>query len=231
MKKYAFTCLSALCALLAPAQPRPFEIDPSFAPPLEFMQKSWTGQYDGLESNSKMILSLSRSLVLHADLTYLNEVTVHIKDHSGEVLLRHETGTYQYNSGTHAVIYTVDADSTLDINSLLKGEELTYAVGHYKQEGKTQTSTETAQFTYASSDDTRQWVSFDPQLMSPIDPRQRAVYVMSGKEIETSAIHLPYKTSLSDVTPVYDLSGCKMKVGSARSKGIYIVNGAKIVFK
>lgn len=185
MKNIAFFVVAVLWSMMIQAQPRPFEPDPSFVPSLEFMQKSWSGEYDGLEPNSKMILSICRNLTLNADFTYTNEVKGHIKDLSDEVLLRLETGTYQYNADSHTVTYVIKADSTLDINILLKGEELNYAVNHYKDEGTEKTSMEDVQFTRAATDDDRQWVLFDQQLKSPMDPRQKAVYVMTGKTPES----------------------------------------------
>ena len=224
MKKLELTLVCMLWTLALAAQPRPFEPDPSFVPTLEFMQKSWSGEYDGLEPNSRMILSLSRTLVLNIDLSYTNEVKVQIKDQSEEVLLRYETGTYQYSSDNRMVTYSIDADSTLDINILLQGEELSYAVNHYKEEGTEKTSTEEAQFTHAASDDARQWILFDQQLMSPIDPRQKAVYVLTGKALETLDIALPVSATKTKI--IYNLDG---KEVVPRGKGVYIVDRKKVL--
>ena len=226
MKKIGLTLVCMLYAVVVAAQPRPFEPDPSFVPSLEFMQKSWTGEYDGLEPNSKMILSLSRTLVLNADLTYKNEVKGQIKNQSEEVLLRYETGTYQYSSDNRMVSYSIEADSTLDINILLRGEELSYAVNHYKEEGTEKTSTEEVQFTSAANDDARQWVLFDQQLMSPIDQMQKAVYVMTGKHTEPTGIFQLHNRNYKDV--YYNLNG--HQVGKV-IRGLYIANGKKILVK
>jgi len=228
MKKIVLLLLSTLSVMTMNAQPRPFEPDPSFVPTLEFMQKSWTGEYDGLEPNSKMILSLFRTLVLNEDLTYKNEVKGQIKDQSEEVLLRFETGTYQYSPDNRLVTYSIEVDSTLDINILLRGEELTYAVNHYIEEGLEKKSTESVQFTRAAKDDARQWILFDQQLMSPIDSRQKAVYVMKGKEILPSGVVVvPYAGSLcSDAS--YDLNG---KMIANPTKGIYIIHKKIVILK
>ena len=228
MKKFVLLLLSTLSVTTMKAQPRPFEPDPSFVPTLEFMQKSWTGEYDGLEPNSKMILSLFRTLVLNEDLTYKNEVKGQIKDQSEEVLLRFETGTYQYSPDNRLVTYSIEVDSTLDINILLRGEELTYAVNHYIEEGLEKKSTESVQFTRAAKDDARQWILFDQQLMSPIDSRQKAVYVMKGKEILPSGVVVvPYAGSLcSDAS--YDLNG---KMIANPTKGIYIIHKKIVILK
>lgn len=226
MKEFGLTILAFLWGMTIQAQPRPFEPDPTFVPSLDFMQKSWSGEYDGLEPNSKMILSIYRTLVLCKDLTYTNEVKGHIKDQSEEVLLRYERGTYQYNTDNRTVNYTIDVDSTLDINILLKGEELSYAVNHYLEEGTVKASTEEVQFTHAASDDARQWVLFDQQLMSPIDSRQKAVYVMTGKSLEVSAIS-PLKLDIkNDDHSIYTLDGRKI---SRKNKGVYIINGKKVL--
>ena len=226
MKNFIFTILGVLWIMTVQAQPRPFEPDPSFVPSLEFMQKSWSGEYDGLEPNSKMILSISRTLVLNKDLTYTNEVKGHVKEQSEEVILRYEKGTYQYNENNRTVTYSIDTDSTLDINILLKGEELSYAVNHYSEEGTVKTSIEEVLFTRATSDDTRQWILFDPLLMSPIDSRQKAVYVMTGKPLEVSAIS-PLKLDIkNDDHSIYTLDGRKI---SRKNKGVYIINGKKVL--
>lgn len=228
MKKFVLLLLSTLSVTTMKAQPRPFEPDPSFVPTLEFMQKSWTGEYDGLEPNSKMILSLFRTLVLNEDLTYQNEVKGQIKDQSEEVLLRFETGTYQYSPDNRLVTYSIEVDSTLDINILLRGEELTYAVNHYIEEGLEKKSTESVQFTRAAKDDARQWILFDQQLMSPIDSRQKAVYVMKGKEILPSGVVVvPYAGSLC-CDASYDLNG---KMIANPTKGIYIIHKKIVILK
>lgn len=210
------------------AQPRPFEPDLSFVPSLDFMQKTWSGEYDGLEPNSRMILSLHRTLVLNINLTYTNEVRGHVKNQSEEVLLRHETGTYQYNEDNHVVTYSIDVDSTLDINILLKGEELTYTVNHYLEDGNRKTTTEGVQFTRASSDESRQWILFDQQLMSPIDPRQKAVYVMTGDKTESSKIAVFSYDTHTERKEIYNLDG---KISKSPSKGICIINRKKILIR
>lgn len=228
MRKSGLAILGLLWTTVILAQPRPFEIDPSFVPTLEFMQKAWTGEYDGLEPNSRMILSLSRTLVLNTDLTYTNEVKGQIKNQSDEMLLRYETGTYQYTPYNHLVTYSIEMDSTLDVNILLKGEKLTYAVNHYKKEGTEKPSTEGVQFTRAATDDARQWVLFDQQLTSPMDPRQKAVYVMKGKGFETTGMSLRSDADKSVGEDIYNLSG---KIINTPSNGVYIVNKKKYLIK
>ena len=228
MRKSALAVLGLLWTTMTLAQPRPFEIDASFVPALEFMQKAWTGKYDGLEPNSRMILSLSRTLILNTDLTYTNEVKGQIKGQSNEVLLRYDAGTYQYSPERRLVSYSIEMDSTLDVNILLKGEELTYAVNHYKEAGTEKTSTEETLFTSAANDDARQWVLFDQQLMSPIDPRQKAVYVMTGRDIETSGITVPSDAGKSAGEVIYSLGG---KIISSPSNGVYIINKKKYLIK
>lgn len=226
MKKFVLLLLSTLSVTTMKAQPRPFEPDPSFVPTLEFLQKSWTGEYDGLEPNSKMILTLSRTLVLNEDLTYKNEVKGQIKNLSEEMLLRFETGTYQYNPDKCLVTYSIEVDSTLDINILLRGEELTYAVNHYIEEGLEKKTAESVQFTRAAKDDARQWILFDQQLMSPIDQMQKAVYVMTGKDIEPTGIIQLHNRNYKDV--YYDING--HQVGKV-IHGLYIANGKIILVK
>lgn len=228
MKKFGLLLLSMFSVMTMKSQPRPFEPDPTFVPTLEFMQKSWTGVYDGLEPNSRMILSLSRTLVLNADLTYKNEVKGQVKNQSEEVLLRFETGTYQYGPDNRFVTYSIDVDSTLDINILLKGEEQSYAVNHYKEEGREKTSTEEVLFTRSATDYDRRWILFDQQLMSPIDPRQRAVYAMTGTAILPSGILGVPSVSKSKINAVYDLKGRRV---TKPTNGVYISNKRKVLVK
>lgn len=224
MKKTLFVIWGVLCVMAIQAQPRPFEPDPSFVPSLDFLQKTWSGEYDGLEPNSRMILSLRRTLVLKTDLTYTNEVMGHVKNQSEEVLLRYETGTYQYRADAHAVAYSIEVDSTLDINILLKGEELVYAVNHYLEDGNKKTSTEGVQFTRAASDDARQWIMFDQQLMSPIDSRQKAVYVLQGTASVISDISNVVSEMHRSGKSIYDMNGRKLNNANG---GIVISNGKK----
>lgn len=228
MKNFLFTSLGMLWMIAVQAQPRPFEPDPSFVPSFDFMQKSWSGEYDGLEPNSKMIISISRTLVLNKDLTYTNEVKGHIKEQTEEVLLRYEKGTYQFNTDNRIITYSIDMDSTLDINILLKGEDLSYTVNHYLEKGTMKTSTEEALFTRAASDNDRQWILFDSQLMSPIDPRQKAVYTMNGKEIETSGISILSLNIKRTMDSFYNLNGNVIK---HPTRGLYIFNRKKIIVK
>lgn len=228
MKKVFFTLTLLALALSSTAQPRPFEIDSSFSPTLEYLQKVWSGSYDGIEPNSRMILSISRSLTLNTDLTYINKVTGHINQDSEEVLFRYETGSYQYNQDTRTLTYTVRTDSTLDISTYLQGAGLKYAVNRYA-DTNAKTTTEIAQFTSAANDAGRQWVLFDPQLMSPVDQRQKAVYVMQGKAIETAISTPAYNKTCTGNRPVYyNLNG--VPVQDAHS-GIFVVKGKKILLR
>lgn len=227
MRKAFFAILATIWAMTATAQPRPFEIDNTFQPTLQYMQKHWTGEYDGMENNSKMIVTINRSLTLNNDMTYINEVWGQVKNETGTVLLRHETGTYQYDTETRLLSYSVGCDSTIDINDYLQDEATEYTVNHYKEEGLEKVNTEMAQFTAAATDDQRQWVLFDPQLMSPVDPRQRAVYVMNGEPIETTIVPLA-RLHKDDLHATYQLNG--MKTGSRRN-GLHIVNGRMTIVR
>ena len=220
MKKTVLMVVITLWTMSALAQPRPYEIDQSFIPTLEFMQKSWTGEYDGLEPNSRMIISVKRALVLNADFTYSNEVRGQIKNESEEILLKLEVGTYQYDLETQLVTYSIEIDSIFDINNYLQHKEAGYMVNHYMLEGTPKSTTEKAQFTRAANDAARQWVLFDQQLMSPIDSRQKAVYVMLGKELEFTDIVPTYKRAC-DKNGIYDMLG--RRLSQMPSHGFYII--------
>ena len=226
MKKLALLFVVLLCSLTTIAQPRPYEIDESFVPSLEFMQKSWSGEFDGVEPNARMILSIKRALLLKPDMTFTNEVTGCVKDEPA-ILLMKESGTYQYSSDDQMVVYTIAADSTLDMRKYLQSKEVTYAVNHYGQEGAPKTNAEKAQFTEAGNDADRQWVLFDQQLLSPVDQRQKAVYVMTGKEIDASGIESVSCQRSCAEDAYFDMSGRRMKTPG---RGVTIVDGRKKVF-
>ena len=225
MKTQIVTIMALLWAITTSAQPRPFEIDPSFAPTSAFMQKTWTGAYDGLEPTSRITLSVSRVLVLNLDFTYTNEVRCLIKDKVDDVLMKYETGTYQYDTDTHTLNYVIKTDSTLDIKILLQGTALTYVSNHYEQ---AKTSTEEVLFTYAATDEKRQWVLFDQMLRSPVDSRQPVVYVMDGMEAEPSGVTKPRSTLCPAASVYYDLNGRSV---SHPVQGLYIRDGKKIILK
>ncbi len=226
MKKLALLFVVLLCSLTTIAQPRPYEIDESFVPSLDFMQKSWSGEFDGLDPNARMILSIKRTLLLNPDMTFTNEVTGRVKD-APAILLMKESGTYQYSSDDQMVVYTIEADSTLDMRKYLQGGEVNYAVNHYGPAVAPKTNSEKAQFTAAADDANRQWVLFDQQLLSPIDQRQKAVYVMTGTEIDASSVQsVPFQRDRGDAV-CYDLGGRRLK---APARGITIVNGMKKIF-
>lgn len=228
MKKVFFALTLTAFAASGSAQPRPYEIDDSFFPTMEYMQKIWVGSYDGLEPNSRIILSISRSLILNSDFTYINKVTGHINQDNKEVLYRYETGTYQYNQDTRMLKYIVNMDSTLDINSYLQGAGLNYTANHYTDTNY-KTASEIVQFTPVSNDSERLWVLFDPQLMSSIDPRQKAVYVMQGKTIENAIIVPNYGERITQYnSSYYNLNGVPTQ---NPINGVYIVNGKKILIR
>lgn len=239
MKNIVLYLMALLWTATAVAQPRPYEIDVTYVPTLEYMQKQWTGSYDALEPNSRMILTIDRTMLLKVDYTYTNEVKATIRNEGSEggesVLLKYEEGTYEYDEETHVVTYTLAMDNTLDINEYLKGNEPVYVTNNYAEDGEVKTNTEDAQFTAPSSDGVRQWVLFDDKLQSPVNPRQKAVYVMVGTELpiegpddsETS-IQGVKKSDGYSANTVYSLNG---RCVSVLGKGIYIINGKKAVLK
>ena len=228
MKKVLFMLTLTVIAISGSSQPRPYEIDDSFIPTMDYMQKISTGSYDGLEPNSKIILSISRSLTLNSDFSYINKVTGHINQDGKEVLYRYETGTYQYDQDTRMLKYIVYTDSTLDISSYLQGAGLNYTANHYT-DANFKTATEVVQFTPASNDSERLWVLFDPQLMSSIDPRQKAVYVMQGKAIENAIIVPKHEERITQYnSSYYNLNGVPTQ---HPINGVYIVNGKKLLVR
>ena len=227
MKRYALMMIVILWVYFTFAQPRPFEIDNTFQPTTAFMQKSWYGEYDGLETNSKFILSIKRTLVLYSDYTFINTVKAQVKNETKEFLLKYEKGAYNYSYTTQNITYTLEKDSVLDISNYLQSKASYYTINKYKQDGKEKIYTEKAQFTKANNDAARQLVLFDQQFVSPVDQSQKAVYVMTGKKIESTNI-IPIYHNNEKKDTYYDINGRRvMKPGI----GLYINKGKKVIIK
>lgn len=226
MKKFVLIICSIISVFGAVGQPRPYDIDSNFIPEVEYMQKKWCGNYDGVEPNSRKILSINRTLTLNVDSTYNNIVTGQIKNESEILLLKQEKGKYQYDQETQLVTYTVGFDSILDINRYLHDHEVIYESNNYQENGEERLISEKAQFTPSLEDSSRKWVLFDQQLASPIDPRQPAVYVMTGEEIAPSFLQSVFTDKFSN-EDCYDMSGRKIK---NPVKGIYIRGGKKVIY-
>lgn len=230
MKKIGLLVTAMILSLTVSSQPRPFEIDQTFIPTEEYLQKTWTGAYDGYETNSRMILSISRTLTLHSDNSYTNEIKGRVNQlgiqSDNEIVIKYEYGVYQYNLNDATVSYYVEKDSTLDINTYLQGKTPEYEVKNIENNPDI-TSSEKVQFTKANKDDTRQWVLFDPQLKSPIDNRQPAVYVMTGIPIILTGLKRP-KTEYNTNSDYYNLNGHKI---SNPTQGIFITKGRKIFIR
>lgn len=208
------------------AQPRPYEIDNSFEPTLEFLNQAWEGTYDGLEPNSRMIVTVQRTLQLRPDMTYSNETLGTIKGHTATVVLKREEGTYTYDDNTHTLTYVVMSDSTLDINTLLQATPLVYEVHHHTDDEEARTNTEYVQFTPIDNRGERRWIAFDYQLYSPVDPMRQAVYTLTGSPLGQHGNSIE---SLTHPTMIeaYDIVGRKIK--STGHKVLRITTGKKTI--
>lgn len=228
IKRFLFVTLVWTGFLPCVAQPRPFEVDDSFVPELDYIQKIWTGRYDGIEQNSQIILSVSRVLRLDKDLTYTDVSGFHINQDTTEILLKYESGTYAYSKTDRLVTYSVKEDSAIDVNSFLQSGTLSYRTNHYTEQDSIQERTDNVQFTYANNDADRQWVFFDEQLMSSVDPRQKAVYSMTGTALDATVIEQNTQDCIKKNEVIFDLWGRR---ASFPNKGLYIKNGKKMILK
>ncbi len=218
------SCYLTLMYLQVNAQDAPFAIDNGFVATLEYIQKTWTGGYEGVDPNSREKLTVSRTLVLRTDFTYTNETTVHTEKMPENIMLRHEEGVYAFNSDEQQVEYTVRKDSALNLATFFRNNQVNYIVNEYDDTATENASTEKAQFTFANTDGERQWVAFDNKLKSTVNPQRDAVYLMQGEKI-SDGIGIIADDARQKRTGIYNLQGIKV---THPHKGIYILNGKKV---
>lgn len=229
MKRIFITTFFIFITLIGMAQPEPFPIDRSFVPELDFLQKQWFGEYNGVDPMSQARLSISRTLSLYEDMTFTNVSCGIISTNGGvsdEIKLRSERGTYKYDSTTKGITYVLEADTALDMNAYMRNKTIEYKVNEYSVGSKDNMYSEPAQFTYPN-EGVRKWVVQDPKLGSDQQQGKPAVYVMTGTDLSTSAISDITVENAS--TDIYDLKGNKLKY--VQSKTIIIKSGKKYLTK
>ena len=217
------SCYLTLTYLQVNAQDVPFAIDNGFVATQEYIQKNWTGGYEGVDPNSREKLTISRTLVLRTDMTYTNETTGHTEKMPEDNVLRHEEGGYVFNSDEQQVIFTVKKDSALNLATFFRSNQVKYIVNEYDDTATENVSAEKAQFTFADADGERQWVVFDNRLKSTINPQRDAVYLMQEEKI-SDGIEIATDDTRQRTTGIYNLQGMKIR---HPHKGIYILNGKK----
>lgn len=229
MKKIFILSLHFFIALVAMAQPEPFPIDKSFVPELDYLQKQWYGEYNGVDPMSEARISVKRTLCLFKDMTFTNLTYGVIRtkaNTSEEMLLRKEEGKYQYNTNSREVEYVLVADSALDMNSYMRQNSIKYTVNKYNESSTNNSYSEPVQFTHETQG-ARNWVVLDSKLGSDRQQGMPAVYIMSGRELNTNVPELPFISFEKDV--MYDLNG--RVIVDEPNRGIIIKNGKKYIVK
>lgn len=213
------------------AQPEPFPIDRSFTPELSFLQKQWTGEYNGVDPMSQARLSISRILCLYEDMTFTNVSSGVIASNNGVsdvMILKYERGTYIYDPTTKGITYELEADSALDMSAYLINNEIVYKVNSYTDSSTENTYLEPVQFTFPNGGD-RKWVVQDSKLGSDQQQGKPAVYVMTGRDLSSLGISHPNAGFSRNQDSLYDLNGHKLRY--VPSKMIVIKSGKKYLKK
>lgn len=229
MKKLFILSLHFFIALVAMAQPEPFPIDKSFVPELDYIQKQWYGEYNGVDPMSEARISIKRTLCLYKDMTFTNLTYGVIQTRnntSEEMLLRKEQGKYIYNSSSRVIAYVLSVDSALDMNSYLRQNSIKYTVNKYTDSSTNNSYNEPVQFTY-DNQGVRNWIVQDAKLGSDRQQGMPAVYIMAGSEFNTSVPTIPFISYGKD--EMYDLNG--REIFNVPNRGIIIKNGKKYIVK
>lgn len=217
------SCYLTLTLLQVKAQDVPFTIDNGFAATQEFIQKTWKGEYEGVDPNSREKLTISRTLILRNDKTYTNETIGHTERMPDDIVLRHEEGVYVFNIEEQLIEYTVKKDSSVNLATYFRNQLVNYIFNEYDETATDNVSAEKAQFTPVGKDGERQWVVFDNRLKSTVNPQRDAVYLMQGENI-SDGIEIVTDDTKQRTTGIYNLQGIKV---THPHKGIYILNGKK----
>lgn len=217
MKRLFFIMIAVVAFSWVHAQPggsdTPYVVDNTFSVTVDFLQKTWTGEYAGIDPDSRAFLKIYRKLVLNKDLSFVNEVKVYVSE-TETLTMRQEIGTYSCSEDK--IVYKITDGTVLDMKSFFQGTELVYssAVDY----------SEPLQFTKEDEQGQRSWILFDERLKSQIDPNRNAVYLLTGGEI-ASHINSTVREQGCKNMQRYRISGIR---SSMSDKGIQIIDGKKI---
>lgn len=218
-----------LCSHALSAQGNiPFAIDTNYKPQLSYLQSEWIGTYIGMDPNAKIAINVERTLSLNPDLSFTNETRGHIGHDTPSFTLKHEEGTYTYDSISCILTYNVCSDSTLDMMIYIGDGELHYVVNCYDTiPDNKPVYDEAAQFTPINQQTgERAWVLFDTQLTSMIDPNKPAVYTMTTCTPKPNALN---SIEATQTTPeVYNIDGTRV---TQANRGLHIINGKKYIIR
>lgn len=233
MKKLIVVLIIAFSWINGMAQPQPFPIDESFVPDLTFLQREWNAEYFGIDPMSKKRFYIQRKLKLYPDMSFENEVRggVVVDDVCLDTLvIKSERGSYSYDKPQQKIDYCLEYDSVLTLNKYVSVEHVVeYTCNDYLSTGNTQTYSEATSF-MAEENGNRPWVLQDTKMGSDVAQGMPAVYIMNGKEMETTHVISLKISEQSKKQGCFDILG-RRQVGPSLRKGILIINGKKVYVK
>lgn len=157
--------------------------DTSYAPKLSDIQKTWTGEYKGYDTNQESNTNIKRLLSLYANKTYTNIIQgVLVKSGKSEyVNFELERGTYVYNERQKTITYTVQSDSILDYGTqkfdVYHGKKYyDHTEGNYSEKVAFSTPV----------DNQRSWITHDTYLQSLTDKTINIAFAMVQKKDKES---------------------------------------------
>ena len=138
-------------------------VDNNFKADASYIQKEWSGEYEGWDAVQKKNTTIRRKLTLNPNGTYTNIIAGKLIETDKTQFFKFEAegGTYTYNASTGLVTYKVDYDSILTY----KNQSYTkYAKKHYYAKEEANYS-EKAEFS-EMREGKRVWITKDTYLQS-----------------------------------------------------------------
>lgn len=172
---------------VTPTEPTPientFKVDLEFKPSASYIQNTWAGEYEGYDAAQEKNTKIKRKLVLNPNKTYVNTIEgILVSSGKNEyTAFEKEEGTYNYDSSTGIVTYTVRYDSLIDYKTQ---HYIGYKKKHYySADGMNANDkaiyTEKAMFTKIGDDGTnRKWVTEDTYLQQLTDKELDLYFTM-----------------------------------------------------
>ena len=151
-------------------------IDKSFSPSLSYLQKSWSGEYEGWDAVQEANTTIRRMLVLYPNGNYTNVIAGKLVKSGKDSFFKFESeaGTYTYDSSNRTVRYTCRYDSVLNYQDQ---SYTVYQKKHYYDHQEA-SYTEKADFSALLSNNKRRWITQDTYLQSLTDRELNIGFVM-----------------------------------------------------
>ena len=138
-------------------------VDKNFTPDASYLQKEWSGEYQGWDDVQKKNTTIRRKLTLNPNGTYSNIIAGKLIASGKDQFFKFESegGKYTYNQSTGTVNYTCEYDSILNY----RDQSYTrYSKKHYHSDEKAN-YTEKAEFSEIQQGK-RVWITKDTYLQS-----------------------------------------------------------------